>query len=252
MDLDTGGNIQYLRSKLLQDEGFTHAFFNKFSNLKRPEVLIKCFSDEHSLHSTRQVHGTKIVEASQASKSFKPECDGLISNKKNQSLWIYTSDCIPLLFADKVSRKVAAVHVGWRGLSEKIIFKVIKKLTKSNCNIDSLIVSIGPAISQSNYEVNLPVASKIYHSLELRKKRQENNFVRIKELLISHEIASKHEEKDKLYVDIRSAANKQLINSGLNQLQISINDDCTYSNTHQFNSWRRTNEKKLQWSFIMT
>ena len=60
-----------------------------------------------------------IVFGSRSQEGCKTDADGLIGNKCNQNLWIYTADCMPIFFADKRTRKVAALHCGRKGLEKK-------------------------------------------------------------------------------------------------------------------------------------
>ena len=58
--------------------------------------------------------GSHSQEGSQA------DADGLVGNKYNQNLWVYTADCMPLFFADKKTRNVASLHCGRKGLEKKL------------------------------------------------------------------------------------------------------------------------------------
>ena len=60
-----------------------------------------------------------IVFGSLSQEESKTDADGLIGNKCNQNLWIYTADCMPIFFADKRTRNVAALHCGRKGLEKK-------------------------------------------------------------------------------------------------------------------------------------
>jgi len=42
-----------------------------------------------------------IVFGSHSQKGTKTNADGLVGNKCNQNLWVYTADCMPIFFADK-------------------------------------------------------------------------------------------------------------------------------------------------------
>ena len=56
---------------------------------------------------------------SHSEKVIKTDADGLVSNKCNQNLWVYTADCMPIFFADKITRNVATLHCGRKGLEKK-------------------------------------------------------------------------------------------------------------------------------------
>jgi len=67
-----------------------------------------------------------IVFGSNSLEEYKADADGLFSNKCNQNLWVYTADCMPIFFADKKTRNVAALHCGRKGLEKKIIKNLVK------------------------------------------------------------------------------------------------------------------------------
>ena len=52
-----------------------------------------------------------IVFGSHSEEGFKTDADGLVGNKCNQNLWVYTADCMPIFFADKKTRNVATLHL---------------------------------------------------------------------------------------------------------------------------------------------
>ena len=49
-----------------------------------------------------------IVFGSNSQEVSKTDADGLVANKCSQNLWVYTADCMPIFFADKRTRNVAA------------------------------------------------------------------------------------------------------------------------------------------------
>ena len=61
---------------------------------------------------------------------------------------------MPILFADKSKRFVAAIHCGRRGLEKKIIKNLIEILEKKGSSRNDLLVAIGPSISKDHYLVD--------------------------------------------------------------------------------------------------
>jgi len=67
-----------------------------------------------------------IVFGSHSQEGSKTDADGIFGNACNQNLWVYTADCMPIFFADKRTRNVAALHCGRKGLEKKIIKNLVK------------------------------------------------------------------------------------------------------------------------------
>ena len=110
-----------------------------------------------------------IVLGSLSQEGSKTDADGLIGNKCNQNLWIYTADCMPIFFADKRTRNVAALHCGRKGLEKKIIKNLVKIFDNFGTSRDDLLVAIGPAISKEHYLVDQFTLKEFYRKAENKK-----------------------------------------------------------------------------------
>ena len=93
------------------------------------------------------------------------EIDAQITNVKNLPLIVYTADCVPILFADPVSRVIGTAHAGWRGSVAAIAAKTVNKMKEVyGCLPENIIAIIGPSIGPDNYEVDETVIKEIYNS----------------------------------------------------------------------------------------
>ncbi len=240
--------IIYLQSNLLLENGFTHAFFTKNSSINnQPETLNNSLKNNYSIHILRQIHSNKVIPASQSNLLSPIEGDSIISDNNFQSLWVYTADCIPILLADIKTRRVAAIHSGWRGLTKNIIKKTIDKLTNYGCKQHNLFAALGPSISASKYQVDINILNKIYSSIF---EKQNVSKKEAKEELIAIGCINNKIDSERFYLDIRNVAKKQLKKEGLFENQIISNTNCTFSEANFFESWRRENTSRRQWSFI--
>ncbi len=242
-------NGKYLQAESLRERGFMHGFYTKELNNNSPKQISNYLDSSLTVHICKQVHGSKIINASKTSESIL-EADGLISDGRNQSLWVCTADCIPILFADPINSIVSAVHAGWKGLSKSILLEALQKLERLGSNKNQLIIALGPSISKSNYQVNFDLVEPIYNSVCKNDERKLTN-IKDKILFLANSgIIDYHSDPMKLLLDIRLAAVSQLHKAGIQNEQISISPLCTFSNQNLFNSWRRDKLKKVQWSFI--
>lgn len=96
-----------------------------------------------------QVHSTDLVDA-RAPVAEPPTADAAISSSDHRPLVIMTADCLPLLFCTQDGRQIAAAHAGWRGLAAGVIERTLEALAVPP---ESVLVWLGPAISQAAYEV---------------------------------------------------------------------------------------------------
>ena len=188
-----------------------------------------------------------VVFGSHSQKGNNVNADGLISDKCNQNLWVYTADCIPILFADKRTRKVAALHCGRKGLEKKIIKNLVEIFENLGTCRDNLLVAIGPSISKEYYLVDKKTLIEFYAKVENQNlsidfTKNEKNF--------NFNYFNNLKEKNFYHIDLRRFAHRQLLNENIPNTNIDISNLCTYALKNEFNSWRRNKTNSRQWNFI--
>jgi polyphenol oxidase len=96
----------------------------------------------------KQVHGTSIVKADASITGIS--ADASWTDQPDVALGILIADCLPVLFADRKGRVVAAAHAGWRGLAHGVLENTIEALPVDSSD---LIAYIGPGIGALQFEV---------------------------------------------------------------------------------------------------
>ncbi len=187
---------------MIHSKIITNAQFNDALNFNKTPGL--------DLASMDQSHSDIVLEIDKAG-TYKS--DALITKEKNLILVVKTADCMPVIVTD--NEKVGVIHIGWKGLENKIFYKTI-----SNFNLDKLKVSIGPFAKVCCYEV---------------KKDLEVKF---------NEHCLKH--KHKIYLDLSSEI-KEFCRT--NNIEIEISNVCTVEN-NKYNSYRRDKTTLRQWSLV--
>jgi len=177
----------------------------------------------------------------------KTNADGLFGNKCNQNLWIYTADCMPIFFADKRTRNVAALHCGRKGLEKKIIKSMVKIFDNLGTSRDDLLVAIGPSISAEHYIVDKMTFEKFYRKAENKKIKFNLNKTK-KDICFND--SNPLREKKLNQLDLKRSAYRQLLNEKIPNNNVDISNLCTYKLKNEFNSWRRSKTISRQWSFI--
>jgi len=187
------------------------------------------------------------VFGSHSEEGIKTNADGLVGNKCNQILWVYTADCMPIFFADKRTRNVANLHCGRKGLEKKIIKNLVKIFDNIGTSRDDLLVAIGPAISKEYYLVDIVTLKEFYKKAENKNitvnlTKTEKDFCFID---LNH-----HNEQNLYPIDLKKSAYRQLLDENIPNTNIDISNLCTYKLKNEFNSWRRSKTISRQWNFI--
>ena len=161
-----------------------------------------------------QVHGNNIIQID--SEITDKTADGSYSREENKVCVVMTADCLPLLLCDNEGKQIAAIHIGWRGLSKNIIPVALEKFT---CAHDKLISWLGPCIGADHYEID----TTVYDATKKIFAGAEECFI---ETCTGHWL-----------MDLKQLVSKQLITLGVGHIYTS--SYCTFSDQTRFFSHRR-------------
>ncbi len=165
-----------------------------------------------------QVHGTTIVDADESQDGIM--ADGSYSRKQNRVCLVLTADCVPILLCNRRGDQVAAVHAGWRGLSEGIISRAVSLFGDPS----DVLVYLGPSIGVDAYEVHDDVRRSFLNVADERNyaDRLSQAFKPI---------------KDRFMLDLCELAKIQLSHVGVHS--VYGGNCCAFSDEKSFFSVRR-------------
>jgi YfiH family protein len=109
-----------------------------------------------------QVHGNAVATVG-AEIIAEPTADALVTQSVGIGVAVMVADCIPLLLAS--SRTVAAVHVGRKGLMNKVALKAIKEMHSRDTS--EITAVVGPSICGQCYEVSQEIYDDVSKSFPL-------------------------------------------------------------------------------------
>ena len=184
-----------------------------------------------------QVHGIDIVRAHSGGSNVIG--DGSFSDLPKTVCAVTTADCLPMLVCNIQGTLVCAVHAGWRGLSTGIVKNIIRQLAVLPSD---LMVYLGPAISQKNFEVGFEVKNMFISSTSkpCLKEKFNSCFLRIEK--------KEENEVEKWQADLYGLAKMALNEVGI--AKVYGGDFCTYGDPVRFYSHRRDGETGRRASLI--
>ena len=119
-----------------------------------------------------QVHG-KAVATIERQIISPPTADALLTQSAGIGLAVMVADCIPLLLAS--TQAVAAVHVGRKGLMNKVALEAIQEMRSHGAS--DITAVVGPSICGNCYEVSQDVYDDVVKSFPLAaSKTREGGF----------------------------------------------------------------------------
>jgi polyphenol oxidase len=246
----------YLTCSLL--DSWQHGFFTQHFSPRSPIDLVEVLNDRAQVYRTKQVHGNVVLETHQLSPlgldresaAELADADGIVTHQSQQSVWVCSADCTPVLIADDRTGQVAAIHSGWRGTAAGIVPQAIAQLQAQGSQIPDLRVAMGPAIAGCVYQVSAEVALQVGASLLGETQPEETLLDRLVQWPNSP--VSQDSEPGKVLLDIRRAIALQVEKLGISAEHVAIAPHCTYQNADDFFSYRRSGQKNVQWSGIVS
>lgn len=252
----TWQDYDYLTCDLLSS--WQHGFFTQKFYPRSPEELTNIWEIESTTLRVKQVHGNVVLTPAEIANQLKPEAshhslaeaDGIISDRRKQSVWAASADCTPILIGDLTTGQVCSIHAGWRGTAKKIASVAIARLMEFGSKKSDLRVGIGPAISGKIYQVDEYVAIEVGRSI-IDDPQLEDAVILNQLKQLPDSPLFEDSLPGKVRLDVPKINQIQLEQLGLNPAQIAIAPYCTFQESDLFFSYRRTGEKKVQWSGIL-
>ncbi len=173
----------------------------------------------------QQTHSTQVIDSQDWHEGV--EADAIYCNQNNHVCAIMTADCLPLLLSNESGTEIAAIHAGWRGLSDGIIEKTLQRFNDAAENIH---VWLGPAIGPEKFEVGQDVYDAFVSQVA------------------NAEVAFQQTDDTHFLADIYQLARLRLRQYGV--MHLSGGNDCTLTDASRFFSYRRDGETGRMVSLI--
>ncbi len=128
----------------------------------RSDFLSKLGIDYRNLVCAKQAHGGNIEYVTHndlgrgalTCEAAVDNTDGLITDKRNLPLAIFTADCLSVFLYDTFTPALGLIHAGWRSSKENISAKAVKLMReKFGTDAKRLMVIFGPAMRKCCYRV---------------------------------------------------------------------------------------------------
>ncbi len=219
-----------------------------------------------TVYRVKQVHSGKVLAPTEIERAILaglpqiedgspapfPLADGIVTEQPGQSVWACSADCTPALIADIKTGQVAAVHAGWRGTAQKILPAAVLKMQAQGSALADLRVALGPAIDGAVYQVERAVAAEVGATVLPAEQAFSEDEAIAHLLSIDNPPLLNDPDQGRVRLDVRRINQMQLVQMGLDVECIAIAPHCTYQEPDTFFSYRRTQEKKVQWAGIIS
>lgn len=188
---------------------------DKQTVLKNRQLLFDLLNiNPNRLVYPQQIHSSNVSIVDQP--GVINNCDAVISKSRNLFLTIQAADCFPVFIFDPNTMIIGLVHSGWKGTSENIVGKTIKKMSiEFGSKVENILAGVGPGVLQRNYQVDLTVARK-FEKKYLMPDGPDHYKLNIQKVIID-----------------------QLLAEGVILNHIECDNTCSYETSDLFYSYRR-------------
>ncbi|MCQ2521246.1 MAG: peptidoglycan editing factor PgeF [Lachnospiraceae bacterium] len=213
-------------------------------NYRRVAKVLGCENKDFVFSDQTHTTNIRVVTEEDRGKGIvKPQdyqdIDGIITNTKGLALGTFYADCVPLFFADPVTKAVGVSHSGWKGTVGRMGAKTLEAMERAfGTNPKDVICCVGPSICVDCYEVSEDVAEqfiKAFHVKEIPSYEGKADSCK-------HILYQKNAEKYQL--DLHAANEKVLLDAGILPEHLSMPGMCTCCNPEQLFSHRASLGKR--------
>lgn len=207
--------------------GFSTANNNLNFNKNLPEgtenlkKLRQWFGVEEVVY-LNQVHDIKVHNYSSIEEITNMDGDGIVTNKKNTIIGVFTADCVPVILADEGSGVISAIHSGWKGTFNNIVGEGVRNMVNTyGCKPKNIKAFIGPHNKSCCYEVSDELIDTFKSS----------------------DIFKEHKINEGRYLNMQKCIEVELEKAGIIQENIISTNLCTYcSEDVKLYSYRKKDE----------
>lgn len=202
--------------------------------LENYEIICSAIgADYRNTVFSRQTHGDHIfvAEKSDAGRGLlRPagfEADAYLTCAPGVVLTVFTADCVPILLYDPVKRVCGAVHAGWRGTANGVLYKTLALMvSRFSCQTKDILAAVGPCIGMCCFETDHDVPEAMFSRFGAR----------------AHACMERRGEK--WHVNLKGLNVLHLAQAGILQENIAVSGECTCCNGELFWSYRRDGESR--------
>ena len=193
--------------------------------------------DTNRLLTMNQVHGSNVLTIDKPVNDIsftglsKISADAIITNQCGIAIGVLTADCVPILLLDPVKKVIGIVHAGWRGTVKGVVQKAIDAMVKQfDTDKQTILAAIGPSIGPCCYKVDEVVIKELGVLAPDKGIRGQGSGFGVAEFI------KKQDNTWKL--DLKKANFVQMLDIGLLEKNISVENLCTSCRNDIFFSYR--------------
>lgn len=211
---------------------YQNEVFVYFGDSRNSLESIQAAYPKLAIKKIRQTHSDLVVEASDS----VTEADAHYTSEINSALLIATADCMPIMIYCSQTRRVAAIHAGWRGIANRITEKTLEKLITTGSSKKEFQIWVGPHILQNSFEIDQEAYELL---LNAQSGLAENEFM--------YKLNSKYHVALKKIL----AAQIELVAPGTTKLLFLDIDTKTNSDYYSYRRDQKTKERNLSFICIL-
>lgn len=252
-DANQGIDPKLLDSLVSQHEINNNAQLSKIKKIMSLDLLV----------IPRQIHGSECVNVSHDELKIllthRSDADALVTSLSYVGLGVYTADCLPIIFYDKVSRVVGICHAGWKSSVKNIAIKTVKKMQDLfNVDVNNLQIFFGPCAKVCCYQVTEEFIENIeqyYLAYPIFELKPVTNYINKNQADQPREINNQEKiidkEEKKLFFNLSLFNKLQLIKIGIKPESISfIYNLCTMCDKAFCSNRREGKDAKRQLTVV--
>lgn len=106
-----------------------------------------------------QVHGDRVVQVDGPWPDHPPQCDALVTTRRDVALAVLVADCVPVLLAAPDEGVVGVAHAGRAGMAAGVVLRLVDAMRALGAG--SILGRLGPSVCPRCYPVGQTLCDEV-------------------------------------------------------------------------------------------
>jgi YfiH family protein len=114
---------------------------------------------EDHLIFAEQVHGDRVVQVDGPWQGPPPQCDALVTTRRDLALAVYVADCVPVLLAAPREGVIGVAHAGRPGMAAGVALRLVEAMRDLGAR--TILGRLRPSVCARCYPVGQPQCDEV-------------------------------------------------------------------------------------------
>jgi YfiH family protein len=106
-----------------------------------------------------QVHGDQVAQVDEPLRGPVPQCDAMVTTRRDLALAVLVADCVPVLLAAPDDGVIGVAHAGRAGMAAGVVLRLVEAMRDLGAR--TILARVGPSVCARCYPVGQELCDEV-------------------------------------------------------------------------------------------